>query len=1047
MEIPSLLLSEINEGNVVLMLGAGASMESTDSKGCKALSSKELAKKLSDKFLSGKLKNHPLDQISECAINESTTYDVQKYIHDLFESLEPSKSHYLLPTFSWRGLATTNYDLLIEKAYLNTTDQQQCVVPFIDNSDHVDKKLRSPNSLAYLKLHGCITRIANEKCPLILTPDQFVQYGEGRNRVFSMFIDWSCEHTVVFVGYNLKDPNFRSIIINISKQQGGLRPRYYMVTPDVDPIVARMWEKKHIAMLSGTFEDFLTTADSKLASPFRGLKKTVLTGNLAITKRFIKKDVVLNDNCIQFLNTDVDYVKAVKATKQVNPKDFYKGINPGWSAIEQNLDVRRGLVDTILSDHFLNDKTVMDNLQFIVVKGHAGAGKSTLLRRIAWDATHDYNKICLYLNPLYGVINTVALQQLIVSSKERIYLFVEDAPNRIRELESLTNAIGEHGKYLTVIASARINEWNMTCENLSSYVTNEYELKYLSHKDINSLLELLEKHGALGTLSELNMEDRRKAFVEHADRQLLVALHEATFGKPFEEIIADEYNNIKPAQAQSIYLTICVLNRFDVSVRAGLISRIYGVTFEVFSKKFFMPLERIIESVYNSIIGDYLYRTRHAHIAEMIFEDILRNPEEKYNEYLKCLHQLNLSYETDRLSFTHMIRGKSLLEIFPDHSKVEKIYKLAEEIVGQDQYLLQQRGIYEMNRPDGNLPKAEELLNKALEIYPKNQAVLHSIAECYLKRAEMARTTLEKEKSLDRATRICLSLKKLANNTFAISTLVKISLLKLKEILESSASDAVIVKYTKDIEKELSQGLQKFPMDAVLLSLDSQFASLIKESKHMVSSLQKCFKANPRNAYVAMRLANYQKKNCISEAKATLEHALEESGFNRQLHYAYGKLLLETESASNEMIEYHFRRSYSPGDSNYDAQLLHARQLFINKEYPQSKALFKMLGAARLPSEFRNKDQYPLAQEFAGSIVKMEATYCFILRDGISDWIYVNPDNFVVDDWTLLTVGTRVRFEIAFSMKGARAINVKHEEELLGKFINLQGKTRDSQLG
>ncbi|MCK4815178.1 SIR2 family protein, partial [bacterium] len=747
----------------------------------------------------------------------------------------------------------------------------------------------------------------------------------GRDRVFSMFIDWACERPVVFVGYDLKDPNFRSIIINISKQQGELRPRYYMVTPDVNPIEVRMWEKKHITMLSGTFEDFLTTADSKLASPFRGLKKTVLTGNLAITERFIKKDVVLNDNCIQFLNTDVDYVKAVITTKQINPKDFYKGINPGWSAIEQNLDIRRGLVDTILSDYFLDGNTIMDNLQFIVVKGHAGAGKSTLLHRIAWDAAHDYDKLCLYLNASYGVINTVALQQLIVSCKERIYLFVEDAPNRIRELELLTNAIGKHGKYLTVISSARINEWNMTCENLSSYVTDEYELKYLSHKDINSLLKLLEKHGALGNLSQLNMEDRRKAFVERAGRQLLVALHEATLGKSFEEIITDEYNNIKPTQAQNIYLTICVLNRFDVAIRAGLISRIHGVTFEEFSKNFFLPLERIVQSVYNPIIGDYLYRTRHAHISEMIFEDILRKPEEKYNEYLKCLHQLNLSYETDRLAFTHMIRGRTLLEIFPDHSMVKKIYKLAEENAGQDQYLLHQMGLYEMNRTKGNLRKAEELLNNALELSPNNQVVLHSIAECYLKCAETARTELEKSKSLDQATKICLSLKKLSNNTFAISTLVKISLLKLKDVLKnklkSPASESLIEKYTKDIEKELSQGLQKFPMDSVLLSLESKFASLIMEYDRAIESLQKSFYANPRNAYIAIRLADCQKRNCIQDAEVTLKRALEEGGFNRKLHYAYGKLLLEIGTASNETLEYHFRRSYSPGDSNFDAQL------------------------------------------------------------------------------------------------------------------------------
>jgi NAD-dependent SIR2 family protein deacetylase len=368
MEIPSLLLSEINEGNVVLMLGAGASMESRDSKGQRAPSSNELGKKLADKFLGGEFKRYPLSQISEYAISESNLYDVQEFIRDLFEPLEPSKAHWLLPAFSWRGLATTNYDLLVEKAYSNKSDRQQNVVPFIDNTDRIDQKMRKPNSLAYLKLHGCITRIANTKCPLILTPDQFLEYEEGRKRVFDMFIQWANERPIVFIGYGLQDPNFRSIITNVSKQQGTLKPRAYMVTPDFNPIEARMWEKKHITMISGTFEELLTAADSKLTSPFRVLKKTIPTETLAITERFTKRDVVLNDNCIQFLNTDVDYVKAIKATKQVNPKDFYKGINPGWSAIEQNLDVRRGLVDAILSDHFLDDKTVMDDLQFIVVK-------------------------------------------------------------------------------------------------------------------------------------------------------------------------------------------------------------------------------------------------------------------------------------------------------------------------------------------------------------------------------------------------------------------------------------------------------------------------------------------------------------------------------------------------------------------------------------------------------------------------------------------------------------------------------------------------------
>jgi hypothetical protein len=41
-----------------------------------------------------------------------------------------------------------------------------------------------------------------------------------------------------------------------------------------------------------------------------------------------------------------------------------------------------------------------------------------------------------------------------------------------------------------------------------------------------------------------------------AIRKILVALHEATMGKRFEEIVEDEFNNVVPREARQIYLTV-----------------------------------------------------------------------------------------------------------------------------------------------------------------------------------------------------------------------------------------------------------------------------------------------------------------------------------------------------------------------------------------------------------------------------------------------------------------------------------------------------------
>jgi hypothetical protein len=201
---------------------------------------------------------------------------------------------------------------------------------------------------------------------------------------------------------------------------------------------------------------------------------------------------------------DVEYVGGVTSTENLDPRSFYKGVNKGFSAVEQNLDVRRHLGDTILAGHFLADESGRPTrTEVILLKAHAGAGKSVLMRRIAWDAARDYDKLCLFLKP-HGVISVGSLQELVGSCKERIYLFVDDSADHVRELQSLLKTIGPEGKLLTALIAERINEWNIVGDPIAPYVTSMYELKYLSSREIDALLTLLADNDALHNLSTLS---------------------------------------------------------------------------------------------------------------------------------------------------------------------------------------------------------------------------------------------------------------------------------------------------------------------------------------------------------------------------------------------------------------------------------------------------------------------------------------------------------------------------------------------------------------
>jgi NAD-dependent SIR2 family protein deacetylase len=171
LELPTHLLNEIEAGNVVLMLGAGASVGATNDQGDHPPLAGAFAGMIAKRFLNPSYSKSALNVVSALAISQSDLFTFQRFIADSLSGFKPMPAHHKIKTFRWSGLATTNFDTLLEDAYHDTSKPSaQTVVTFIDNSDRPDDLLRAENSALFLKLHGCVTRVANEKVPLIPIP-------------------------------------------------------------------------------------------------------------------------------------------------------------------------------------------------------------------------------------------------------------------------------------------------------------------------------------------------------------------------------------------------------------------------------------------------------------------------------------------------------------------------------------------------------------------------------------------------------------------------------------------------------------------------------------------------------------------------------------------------------------------------------------------------------------------------------------------------------------------------------------------------------------
>ena len=1027
-EIPGALANQVRDGNAVVFLGAGASREAQRTDGTKCPTAAVLTEKLADKFLGGKFKNAPLNQVAEYAISETDLMTVQDYIRSLFLALNPTAAHLKLPLFNWYALATTNYDMILEDAFESGHASGQILRPLIENSDRVDENLRSKESVLYVKLHGCISRINNASCPLILTTDQYIEHRKGRARLFDVFRTWGYEHPIIFIGQSLQDTDLRTIILELTQDLSEFRPRHYLVAPDVDEIRSRYWETKKITAIKADFDSFMSSLDAAIPSSFRHI--AVISGTTReheIERRFkVKSD--LSKPTLQFLTDDVDYINSLASVEQVRPDDFYRGYSSGFGPIEQGLDVRRKLGDSILSDYVLQDREVLqEEIQIVLIKAHAGAGKSILLKRIAWDAAKDYDRITLFLRP-QGTISVAALKELISYCKERVYLFIDNAADRTKDIQAICNGIGLEGRLLTLILAERTNEWNIAGQKVNALLSDEYELRYLSMSEIEGLLALLERHRALGSLAKLAVEDRKAALAEKAGRQLLVALHEATFGVPFEDILVDEYNNINPLEAQRLYLTVCVLNRLKVSVRAGIVARIHGIPFSEFKARLFSPLEHVVFAEPDPATRDYAYRARHPLIADIVFQRILSNPEERFDVFIKCLKALNVSYSADWKAFWQMVRGRALLDMFPDHQMVTEIFKAAQESVGDDGHLIHQMALYEMHRPNGNSAEASRLLTRASQLASRDVSIKHSAAEFKLKSVDTLPTRLEREKSLKDAASIARELvAQESENAYAHHTLVKVGIKALREGLAEGEPDDALVKRIQEVETQLFVAAQQFPGDSYLLESEAELAKLLRDDERALKSMKKAFDANPRNSYIALRLADiHESSERVPDAMAVLKRGLEANNSDKRLHFKFGRLLMKSEPGSNDELIYHFRRSFTDGDSNFDGQLLYARQLYLSGDMAESRKVFGSLSKAHIAPQTKSRLLYPIEGErFSGKIWKIETAYGFISRDGAGDSIFMHASNVAPGLWKNLTVGTRVRFSIAFTFKGASAFDVE----------------------
>ena len=431
-----------------------------------------------------------------------------------------------------------------------------------------------------------------------------------------------------------------------------------------------------------------------------------------------------------------------------------------------------------------------------------------------------------------------------------------------------------------------------------------------------------------------------------------------------------------------------------------------------------------------------MYLARHPLIAQVVFERILRSPARKFDEYLRLIGALNLSYATDLAAFRRMVRGRLISNLFPSHEDATAIFDTAMEVAPNDVHVTHQRGIYEMRSPNGNLETAYNLLTTASSMANNDPTITHSLAELERIRGELASSELQQKKHRDEAVRLASSLKTdPVQGPYGYHTILKTHIGRLRESLrDPEGLDDDIDRLIQEIEETIDVARQRFPGDEYILTAEAEFAGILHDETRAQRALERAFERNQRSPYIASRLSRMLSGLGLTEkAIQVLESAVESNPSNQQLNFAYAMILRDTQRDDPETILHHLRRSFVSGDRNYEAQFWYGCYLYMkdtSDSIKESRDVFRELWASQLPYRSRtNVRAYFTGEDgsklpFTGVVRRREDSYGWIDRDGRGDSVMVREQNLGSDVWGELWERARVRFEIGFCFGGPVATNV-----------------------
>ena len=540
------LKGRLERGDMILFTGAGFSRQARNIIGTRVPSVDELRAALSELV-------YPRTSLADDdALQDLFGLAKQRAWNRLRDLL---KTHFMVDRDSIADMYVDIFSAAWHKVYTLNIDDLPAA---LEASQRLPRRLisSSPRNLSDHPNDGALDvvhlngRFDDGPDGVTFSADQFGARFPGADPLHAQCAVDLLSRPVLFVGTGLEEPPlWQAIQLRKSATGKDLRRRSFLVTPTLSRARRDFLERElHVQHIPMTLEEFYRKIFGKAASASKVYFDS-------------QRQTTLWARSLRRLPLVGDLVTKEAATPGLG--EYLLGHQPRWQDIIESRAAKR--------EYESEFRKVVDNIlatedgprPVIVLAGTAGSGKSTAIMRLGLYLSGKGIE-CGYTSVDFDV-SPADLRSLDPLGDLPHVLLIDDADRFGAEASMLAKDLRKSKGNPLVILAVRTGRVGRISDrlNLLDVDHNEIIVPRLTDPDIDALLEVLDSANRLGVLKNQPHAEQRRAFRdrEKANRDLLVAMLEATSGRRFEVKLEEEFDQLE-GQQQYAYAMVAIATAF-----------------------------------------------------------------------------------------------------------------------------------------------------------------------------------------------------------------------------------------------------------------------------------------------------------------------------------------------------------------------------------------------------------------------------------------------------------------------------------------------------